>query len=154
MLTDKKIHKFYLTKAGKKRKSLQMEPIETISIRGQQSFELHDQINPIQITSDDDRIVNMLKNTQKFNFTPMGVLFTASVKNDRDEIFVTCRELNHIEPALINSNLVNLLAAINSNKINSWEHMKGKSLWVNVNFDGLKEVKKKIIFVYCSKQLH
>ena len=113
MLTDKKIHKFYLTKAGKKRKSLQMEPIETISIRGQQSFELHDQINPIQITSDDDRIVNMLKNTLTFNFTPMGVLFTASVKNDREEISVTCRELNHIKPALINSNLVNLLATIN-----------------------------------------
>ena len=26
-----------------------MEPIETIKIRGQQSFEFHDQINPIQI---------------------------------------------------------------------------------------------------------
>ena len=90
-----------------------MEPMETISMRGQQSFELHDQINPIQITSDDDRIVNMLKNTLTFNFTPMGVLFTASVKNDREEISVTCRELNHIKPALINSNLVNLLATIN-----------------------------------------
>ena len=149
MLTDKKIHIFSLTKAGKKRKRLHMEPIETISIREQQSFELHDQTNPIQITSDDDRIVNMLKNTQTFNFTPMGALFTASVKNDREKIFVTCRELNHIKPVLINSNLVNLLAAINS-----WEHMKGKSLWVNVNFDGLEEVKKKIIFVYRSKQLH
>lgn len=42
-----------------------MEPIETIKIRGQQSFEFYDQINPIQITIDDDRIVNILKKTCK-----------------------------------------------------------------------------------------
>ena len=39
-----------------------MEPIETITVRRQQSFELHDHINSIQITIDDDRIVNILKN--------------------------------------------------------------------------------------------
>ena len=31
-----------------------MDPLETLMIRGQHSFELHDQINPIQIRIDDD----------------------------------------------------------------------------------------------------
>ena len=41
-----------------------MNPLETLMIRGQQSFELHDQINPIQIRTDDDRVVNTLKKLQ------------------------------------------------------------------------------------------
>ena len=32
-----------------------MEPLETLMIRRQQSFEIHDQINPIQIIIDDDK---------------------------------------------------------------------------------------------------
>ena len=31
-----------------------MEPVETVIIRGQQDFELHDQLNPIEIKIDDD----------------------------------------------------------------------------------------------------
>ena len=50
---------------------------------------------------------------------PMGILFPASVKNDTEQVFVTCRELNGPKPALINGKLVNLLATINLNKINS-----------------------------------
>ena len=73
---------------------------------------------------------------------PMGILFPASVKNDTEQIFVTCRELNGAKPVLINGKLVNLLATMNLNKTNCWEHIKGKSLWVNVNFDSLEEVKK------------
>ena len=49
----------------KKKERLQMRPIETITIREQQSFKLYNQINPIQITIDDNRIVNIFKkNTQ------------------------------------------------------------------------------------------
>ena len=64
---------------------------------------------------------------------PMEILFPASVKNDTEQIFVTCAELN--------------------NK-NGWEHIKGKSIWVNVNFDSLEEVKNQIILVFHSKQLY
>ena len=42
-----------------------MEPIETITIKEKQSFELYDHINPMQITIDDDRIVNIFKKTRK-----------------------------------------------------------------------------------------
>ena len=44
-ITDKKMHEFSLIKV-KKRK---IKPVETVIIRGQQDFELHDQLNPIEI---------------------------------------------------------------------------------------------------------
>ena len=37
------------------------EPIETVVIRLQQSFEIADGLNPAQIEIEDDRILNMLK---------------------------------------------------------------------------------------------
>ena len=54
-------------------------------------------------------------------------------------MFVTSRELNDTKPALINGKVVKLLVVINSNKINSSEHIKYISL--NVNFDSLEEIK-------------
>ena len=44
-----------------------------------------------------------------------------------------------------------MLAAINLNKINDWEHIKGKSLWVNVNSDNLEEAKKIDYFCFSFK---
>ena len=130
-----------------------MEPVETIMIRAQQNFELYDQINSMQITIDGDSMVNILKEHENvyYKFISMGILFPALVKNDTEQIFVMCRELNDAKPALINGKLVNLLAAINLNKINDWEHIKGKSLWVNVNFDNLQEAKKIDYFCFSFK---
>ena len=66
------------------------------------------------------------------------MLFLSSVKNDTKQIFVTCKELNNTNADLIIRKIVNILGIINLNKINNWEHVKGKSLWVNVNFDDPK----------------
>ena len=67
-------------------------------------------------------------------------MFPSSVKNDAKQIFVTCRELNNAKAALINGKIVNILGTINLNKINNWEYIKGKSLWVNDNFDEPKQI--------------
>ena len=37
------------------------EPIEAITIRVQQNFEIVGGLNPVQIEIEDDRVVNMLK---------------------------------------------------------------------------------------------
>ena len=67
-------------------------------------------------------------------------MFPSSVKNDTKQIFVTCRELNNAKNALINGKIVNILGIINLKKINNWEHIKGNSLRVNVNFDEPKQI--------------
>lgn len=64
---------------------------------------------------------------------------------------MTSRELNNAKPVLINGKLENLLATIKLNKINSFEHIKGKSLRINVNFDSLEEVKRNRSFFFSFK---
>ena len=115
------------------------EPIETIIIRGQQKFNLYDILNPVQIQMNDDRILNALKKHKNVygKLTPISILFLPSVTNDPKQIFVTCRTLNDSKIALTNGKIYNMLGIINLNKINinNCEYIKGKSLWVNVNFD-------------------
>ena len=100
-------------------------------------------LNPVQIEINDDQILNILKKIYKniyYKLTPIGILFLSSVKNDTKQIFVTCRELNNAKTPLSNGKIVNILGIINLHKINNWEHIKGKPLWVNVNFDEPKQI--------------
>ena len=131
-LKDKKIHRFSLTKTGKKKKRQCMDPLKTLIIRRQQSFELHNKLNPVQITINNDRVLNILKKNKNsyYKLTPIGLLFSSSVQNDTKQILVTCRELNDAKVALINGKILNVLDVKNLNKIENWEYIKGKSLWV------------------------
>ena len=47
-LNDKKISNFSLTENGSKKAQMN-EPVETVIIRGQQKFDFHDVLNPVQI---------------------------------------------------------------------------------------------------------
>ena len=62
--SDKKVHHFSITKLGKRKKRSMTEPIETVIIRAQQSFEVVGGLNPIEITISDDRIINILKKSK------------------------------------------------------------------------------------------
>ena len=57
-------------------------------------------------------------------------MFSSSVQNDTKQILVTCRELNDAKVALINGKILNVLDVKNLNKIENWEYIKGKLLWV------------------------
>ena len=81
------------------------EPIETVIVRGQQKFDLHDILNPI------------LKN-QKYTYyklMPIRILFPSSVVNDTKQTFV----LNNPKAALINGKIYSILGTINLDKINN-----------------------------------
>ena len=60
-IRNKKVHNFSFTEIGTKRKKKLNEPIETVIVRGQQKFNLHDILNPIETEINDDRILNILK---------------------------------------------------------------------------------------------
>ena len=57
----KKVHNVSFTKIGTKRKKQMNEPIQTVIIRSQQKFDLHDILNLIEIEINDGRILNILK---------------------------------------------------------------------------------------------
>ena len=63
------------------------------------------------------------------------------MENGTKQIFVTCRELNDAKVVPINGKISNILGVTNLNKIENWEYIKEKLLWVNVNFNSLEEVK-------------
>ena len=63
------------------------------------------------------------------------------MENGTKQIFVTCRELNDAKVVPINGKISNILGVTNLNKIENWEYIKEKLLWVNVNFNRLEEVK-------------
>ena len=131
-----------MTEIGTKRKAQMNEPIETVIIRGQRNFDFHDVLNPVQIEINDDRILNILTKHKKIQYklTSLGILLLSSVTNDTKQIFVTCRGSNNAKTALINGKIYNILGIINLNKINNWEYIKGKSLWVNINFDETNQI--------------
>ena len=75
-------------------------------------------------------MLNKLKKYKNaaYKLTALGVLFLASVKNDTEQIFLTCRELKDVKKCLINSKIYGLLGIIDLKKINNWEEIKGQSL--------------------------
>ena len=93
------------------------EPIETVIVRGQQKFDLHDILNPTETEINNDRIISILKN-QKYTYyklMPVRNLFPSSVVNDTKQTFV----LNNPKAALINGKIYSILGTINLDKINN-----------------------------------
>ena len=56
-----KIYNSSSTRLGRKRKLPMQEPIETIIVCAQQNFDVAGGLNPVQIETEDDRILNTLK---------------------------------------------------------------------------------------------
>ena len=91
--------------------------IETVTVRGQQQFDLHNILNPIETEINNGRIISILKN-QKYTYyklMPIRILFPSSVANDTKQIFV----LNNPKAALINGKIYSILGIINLDKINN-----------------------------------
>ena len=139
-IKDSKIYNFSLARLGRKRKLPMQEPIETITVRAMQNFDVVGGLNLIQIEIEDDRILNALKKYKNvlYKATPLGLLFHTSIKNDTQQIFLTCRELNDVTQALLNSIIYGLMAIINLDQINNWEEIKGQSTWINAAFKDQK----------------
>ena len=130
-----------LTKIGGKRKIQIPESVETLIIWAHQSFEIAGRLNLVQIEIDDDRVLNLLQKFKNasYKLTPLRILFPASVKNDTEQIFIICRELNDTGKSLINSKIYGLLGKINIKKINNWEEIKAQFFWVNATLQEQKE---------------
>ena len=128
-----------LTKIGEKTKMQMTEPIESVIICALQNFKIAGRLNPVKMETEDDRVLNILKwyKNVVYRLTLLGLLFPASVKNDTEKIFITCRELNDTKKALIN---VWVVRSNWSKKTSNWQQIKGHSLWINVTFEEQKEI--------------
>ena len=107
-----------------------MVPIDMLIELGQQDFELHDQLNPIEIKITNDTCSNRLKKYKRatYIFTHVVLLFPVTIQNDTNQAFVMSRKLNKAKTALISGKMLNILGVINLDKINSWEKIKEKTI--------------------------
>ena len=136
------MYDFSITRPGKKRKLNMSQPIETVIIRVQQKVDLVGSLNPVQLGIEDDRILNIFKKHKNvlYKITSLGLLFPASIKNEKRQIFITGKELNGVKKSILNGKIYDLLAILDPNKISNWTEIKVQSIWVNVSFKDQKEI--------------
>ena len=68
------------------------------------------------------------------------MLFSASIENNTNLIFITANNLNGVKKAILNFKAYNILAEIDVSKIQNWEKKKEQSIWVDVQFKDHKEI--------------
>lgn len=148
-----------IEKKKRKRKRQLPEPTESVIIHAQQNLDVDGGLNPVKIELEDGRIINILKKHKnpRDRLTPLGFLIPSSVKNDTEQIFITCRELNDVNKSLTNGKIYELLGIIDLNKINNWkEGVKGQSIWINTTLEEQKEInsRKHILFPFTISSLN
>ena len=131
--SDKKNHAFSITKLVNRKRKM-TEPIDSIIIRAQQTFDIKGGLNPIRIAMKGDRISNILKKHRNANYKiiPLGLPFPASITNDTKQIFVLRKNLNGIKKLIVNQKIFDILAVIDIEKINNWKDIKGQSVWTKI----------------------
>ena len=72
------------------------ELIDTIHIKRLQQLDQYDQLNPVQITIESNKIIADLARYKnlKYRFMVDGLLFSSAITNDNKVIFITCNKLN------------------------------------------------------------
>ena len=97
-------------------------------------------------------ILKIYKNVV-YKITPLGILFPASLTNDTTQIFVFGKNLSGVKQAILNNKLLDILGAVDLNKINNWKEIKGQSLWTNAPFKDHKDINNKshICFPFITK---
>ena len=142
---DKKIYDFSITQLKKRRKNMLSEPAETVIIRAQQDFHVEHGLNHIQVQIVDDTVVNILRKYKNvaYKITPLGLLFPASITNDTSHIFATTTKISGAKKAILIYKIYDVLADIDTEKINKWKDIKGESICVNVQYKDHKELIKK-----------
>ena len=128
-----------LTRNGQKRKMV--EVIDTIIVRALQSYDEYSALNPLEINLNSNYLSNIIHDYKGFTFEVrlINVLFSSSLENDTQNIFIVCHNLKSAKKALINNKIYSLLGIINLNEIKQWSQMKGKSLYVNAKIDDKRQ---------------
>ena len=106
-----------LTRNGQIRKMV--EVIDTIIVKALQSYDKYSTLNPLEINLNSNNLSKIIHDYKGFTFEVrlINVLFSNSLENDTQNIFIVCHNLNSAKKALINN------------------EMKGKSLYVNAKID-------------------
>ena len=122
-------------KVGNKR-PMPHEIIDQVKIGVLQNFETYDKLTPIDISIRDSEVNSFLARYRryKYRFVIDNLLFSSTLTNNTNVIFVSCNGLNETKKLLINGKVFKTFDVINLAKIEHWDKVKGKSKWTNAVF--------------------
>ena len=95
-------------------------------MRGQQNFADDAEINPVEIKIENSKMQNMFEKYKKstVKYSLKGLLFSGTIKNETEKIFVTVGGLMDAKYILINGKPYQTISVINLNKIKNWNKIK------------------------------
>ena len=129
---DSKINNFSILI---KPETMERKIIDQVKIEGLQKFEQYSKINPVSIEINDPEILNKLRlysKKYKFRFWANSLLFSSSIKEDTNVIFITTNGLNDAKDIVINGKTYQAIEEINISEIEYWDKIKDKSHWTKV----------------------
>ena len=136
-----------------------MKFVAEFKIEGFQNFQQYFKINPINIQIIDPQIQNKLlfyANKYKYRSIVNRLLFSSSIQNNANSIFITTNELNDAKEILIDGKLVQGIGVIFTSEIEDWKNIKKTSDWVNVALTDLQYpiAAKHFAFAFETTDLH
>ena len=114
-----------------------VEVTDTIIVKALQNYDKYLTLNPLEIDLNSNYLSKIISDYKGFVFEVrlINVLFSNSIKNETQNIFIVCHNLNSAKKALINNKIYSVLGIINLNEIKQWNEMKGKLLYVKAKID-------------------
>ena len=105
-------------------------------IIGLQGFDNYENVNPIEVSLDSNSLINELIKYKKYKcwFVIENLLFSSSIKNDTQVIFLSCDRLKDAKEAFINSKLYKTLGVDYLNEMRNWDLIKKHSKKAKVIF--------------------
>ena len=139
--TDKKIHNLSIVCIENKRPMPIIE--KEVTIEALQAFDKYQKLNPIDIKITDSDVFKELiykKNQRiKYRFIPNSILFSSSVQEETEIIFLTVTGLNEARDIFINGKLYKASGCIFTNEIEGWDNLKKTtSNWVSCKLTNSK----------------
>ena len=121
-----------LTKISLKRRMV--EVLETILVKALQNYDKYTVLNPLEVNLRSSYLNQKISDYKGFTFEVIlrNLLFSLSITNDTQNIFVTCQNLNSAKKALINGKIYGVLGVVNLREIKNWDSVKTNSIYVNV----------------------
>ena len=123
----------------KNKKRKMTEILDTLMIKALQNFETYTILNPLDIDIRSNYMTDKINSYKGYVYQVLikNLLFSASITNNTQQVFIVCYNLDSAKKALINGKLYSILGIINISEIRNWEEVKGKSIYVNVKFDDI-----------------
>ena len=98
-----------LTKAGQKRKMVDIA--ETLLKKALQSYDKYTTLNSLEVNLRSNYLNQKVNDDKGFVYEVMlkNMLFSSSIKDDTQNIFITCQNLNSAKKALIKGKFIRCL---------------------------------------------